>query len=124
MNKKYNIELNQVKIGSTDFEFADVPMGVIHGKIFFDNVESPYELFKNHCTKFNVRLNDDEPDLKLIDTEFIPQLKVYLTNGMELTGWGASITGMDNEEYEIQFSGIDAELIQTEFKHHFDVYYE
>lgn len=123
MNKKYNIELNKVKIGSTDFEFADVPMGVIYGKIFFDNVESPYELFKNHCTKFSVRLNDDEPDLKLIDTEFIPQLKVYLTNGMELTAWGASITGMDNEEYEIQFSGIAAELMQTEFKHHFDAYY-
>lgn len=124
MNKKYNIELNKVKIGTTNFEFADVPMGVVHGKIYFENIESPYELFKNHCNKFNVQLNDDEPEVKLIDTEIIPQLKVYLKNGMELIGWGAVITGMDDEEYEIQFSGISTEIMQTEFKHHFDEYYE
>lgn len=123
MNKKYNIELNKVKIGTTNFEFADVPMGVVHGKIYFENIESPYELFKNHCTKFNVQLNDDEPELKSIDTGIISDLKVYLENGMELIGWGAAIIGMDDEEYEIQFSGISTEIMQTEFKHHYNQYY-
>jgi hypothetical protein len=33
LTKTYNIELNGVKIGKTDFEFVDTPMGVIHGKI-------------------------------------------------------------------------------------------
>jgi hypothetical protein len=123
LNKKYNIELNKVKIGTTNFEFADVPMGVVHGKIFFENVESPYEFFKSHCTKFNVQLNCDEPELKSIDTGIISDLKVYLENGMELIGWGAAIIGMDDEEYEIQFSGISTEIMQTEFKHHYNQYY-
>lgn len=68
MIKIYNIELNGVKIGTTDFEFADTSMGVIHGKINFENVKSPYELFRNHCKRYKVQINDDEPKLKLIDT--------------------------------------------------------
>ena len=123
MNIKYNIELNKVKIGTTDFEFADVPMGVVYGRVYFENIESPYEFFKNHCNKFNIQLIDNDPDLKSIDTGIIPDLKVYLDNGMELPGWGAAIIGMDNVEYEIQFSGISTEIMQTEFKHHFDEYY-
>lgn len=123
MRRLYYIELNGVKIGTTNFEFADVPMGVVHGKINFQNVESPYELFRNHCKQFNVQINDDEPRLKFIDTFIIPELKVYLENGTELTGWGGAITGMDNEEYEIQFNGITSEIMQSEFKHHFDEYY-
>jgi len=123
LNKKYNIELNKVKIGTTNFEFADVPMGVVHGKIYFENIESPYEHFKNHCTKFDVQLIDNDSNLKSIDTGIIPDLKVFLENGIELIGWGASIIGMDNVDYEIQFSGISAEIMQTEFKHHFDEYY-
>ncbi|OAB79304.1 hypothetical protein ULVI_07655 [Cochleicola gelatinilyticus] len=123
LRKTYSIELNGVKIGTTDFEFADTPMGVIHGKINFENVESPYELFRKHCKKHNVQINDDEPKLKLIDTVVIPELKVYLENGTELNGWGGAITGMDNEEYEIQFGGITSELMQTEFKHHYDDYF-
>ena len=123
LRKTYRIELNEVKIGTTEFEFADTPMGVIHGKINFENVESPYELFRNHCKKHNVQINDDEPKLRLIDTVVIPELKVYLENGTELNGWGGAITGMDNEEYEIQFRGITSELMQTEFKHHYDEYF-
>ena len=74
--------------------------------------------------KFNIQLIDNDPDLKSIDTGIITDLKVFLENGMELKGWGAAIIGMDNVEYEIQFSGISAEIMQTEFKHHFDEYYE
>jgi hypothetical protein len=44
-----------VKIGTTDFEFADPPMGIIHGKVNFENVEFPYEFIKNHCEKFKVK---------------------------------------------------------------------
>ncbi len=124
MRETYNIELNGVKIGTTDFEFADTPMGVIHGKINFISLQSPYELFKNHCKKFNVRINDDEPKLKLIDTVVIPELKVYSNNGTELKGWGGAITGMDDEEYEIQFGGITSELMKSEFRHHYDEYYK
>ena len=123
MKKLYQIELNGVKIGTTDFEFADTPMGVVHGKINFKNIDSPYELFRNHCLKHKVQINDDNPKLKLIDTVVIPDLKIYIENGTELTGWGGAITGMDNDEYNIQFGGISSELMKSEFKHHYDEYF-
>jgi hypothetical protein len=53
----------------------------------------------------------------------IPELKVYSENGTEMNSWGGAITGMDNEEYEIQFGGITSDLMKTEFKHHYDEYY-
>ena len=123
LRKTYRIELNGVKIGTTDFEFADTPMGVIHGKINFENLESPYELFKSHCKKHNVVINQDDKEFKFIDTQVIPELKVYLENGTELNGWGGAITGMEKDDFEIQFGGITSELMQMEFKHHYDKYY-
>ena len=124
LRKTYKIELNGVKIGTTDFEYADTPMGVVHGKINFENVESPYELIRNHCKEFKVQINDDEPKHKFIDTVVIPELKVYLENGTELNGWGGAITGMDNEEYEIQFGGVAYQIMQTEFTHHYFEYFK
>ena len=123
MRKTYRIELKGVKIGTTDFEFADTSMGVIHGKINFENLESPYEFFKSHCKKHNVVINQDDNEFKFIDTQVIPELKVYLENGTELNGWGGAITGMEKDDFEIQFGGITSELMQTEFKHHYDKYY-
>ncbi|PHQ28505.1 hypothetical protein CJ305_14525 [Leeuwenhoekiella nanhaiensis] len=115
--------LDATKIGTTRFEYADVPMGVLNGKINFLNIESPYALFRNHCKRHKVQINEDEPMYKFIDTIVIHQLKVYFENGIELTGWGAAITGMDSEEYEIQFGGISPELMQREFKHYYDEYF-
>jgi hypothetical protein len=123
LRKTYRIELNEVKIGTTDFEFADTPMGVIHGKINFENVKSPYELIKNHCKKHNVIININDKKLKFIDTQVIPELKVYLENGTELNGWGGAISGMEKDDFEIQFGGITSEIMQTEFKHHYEQYY-
>lgn len=123
MEKKYILELDGRNIGYTKFEFADTPMGVIHGKIIFDQINSPYEFFKDHCIKFNVQINSDVPKDRFIDTVIIPQLKIFLENGDQLQGWGGAIVGMDSDDFEIQFAGITAELMQTEFKHHFVKYY-
>ena len=98
-------------------------MGVIHGKINFKNVDSPYELFKSHCEKYKITINQDDKEFKFIDTQVIPELKIYLENGTELNSWGAAITGMEKDDFEIQFGGITSELMQTEFKHHYDEYY-
>ena len=121
--KKYIIFLNEVKIGTTHFELADTPMGVVQGKIFFENIISPYELFKNHCQNYKVKINDYDANLKIIDTVIIPELKVIKEDGLKLEGWGGAITGMDNVEYEIQFYGISSELMKTEFIHHYIEYY-
>jgi hypothetical protein len=124
LKKTYSIQLNEVKIGTTDFEFADPPMGIIHGKVNFENVEFPYEFIKNHCEKFKVTINQDDKEYKFIDTQVIPELKVYLENGTELTGWGGAISGMEKDDFEIQFGGLDYTIMQTEFAHHYYDYYK
>jgi len=35
----FTIKLEEQIIGTTDFEFADVPMGVVYGKINFINIQ-------------------------------------------------------------------------------------
>ncbi|MDM1546748.1 hypothetical protein HX096_02595 [Empedobacter falsenii] len=46
MATTFTIKLEEQIIGTTEFEFADVPMGVVYGKINFIDIESPYLLFK------------------------------------------------------------------------------
>lgn len=48
MDKIYNIQLSGHTIGTTHFEYADVPMGVVYGKIDFDIIGLPYEFIKNY----------------------------------------------------------------------------
>jgi hypothetical protein len=124
MKKTYNIELNGMKIGQTDFEFADTPMGVVFGKIIFENVNSPYKLIKEHCLKNKIGINDDYPEDKFINTMIIPELKVFDFERTELKGWGAYVIGMESDGFEIQFGGITSELMQSEFKHHYDEYFK
>ena len=124
MDTKYTLELDGVKIGYTEFEYADPPMGVVHGKIIFDGIESPYDFFLNHCRKFNIEITTDFPEDKLITTCIIPQLKIILENGNQLQGWGGTIEGVDSDGFEIQFGGVSSELMQTEFRDHFKKYYE
>lgn len=119
----YVLELNGVKIGHTKFEFADAPMGVVFGKIVFDEIDSPYELLKKHCSNFNVDLAVDLYKDRLISSYIIPQLKVFLPNGNQLAGWGGAITGMDSDAFQIEFSGVSYEIMRTEFKGHFHKYY-
>ena len=122
--KKYDIKLNEIIIGKTHFEYADVPMGIVYGEIDFKIIGTPYELFKNHCKIHNVKIINDEPKLKMIDTAIIPELKIFLENGSKLKGYGGAINGMDSDKYEVQFSGIDYSIMRSEFAHHYYKYYE
>ena len=45
--KKYKTFLDDVLIGTTNFEFADVPMGVVNGKVNFIDFKNPYFFSKN-----------------------------------------------------------------------------
>ena len=44
--KEYKIFLDDVLIGTTNFEFADVPMGVVYGKVNFIDFKNPYFFLK------------------------------------------------------------------------------
>ncbi|WP_259065696.1 hypothetical protein HDF24_02600 [Mucilaginibacter sp. X4EP1] len=123
MSEIYYLEVDKIRIGHTEFEYADTPMGVVHGKIIFDEIKFPYEFFRNHCIAHNVQINSDDPNYRFIDTVVIPQLKVFLENGEELLGWGGAITGMEPDDFEIQFGGVSSELMKTEFERHYIKYY-
>ena len=45
--KEYKIFLDDILIGTTNFEFADVSMGVVFGKVNFIDIENPYFFSKN-----------------------------------------------------------------------------
>ena len=101
MKKTYHIKLNGVKIGTTDFEFADTPIEVVFGKVKFENISSPYDLIKEHCLKNGIGINDDYPEDKFINTMVIPELKILDKDQNELKGWGAYFIGMDSDGFEI-----------------------
>ncbi|MGV0921589.1 hypothetical protein ACTS94_14720 [Empedobacter falsenii] len=129
MATTFTIKLEEQIIGTTEFEFADVPMGVVYGKINFINIESPYLLFKNYCLANNIEIYSDVIDIKLIDTAIIPNLKIYYNNFQdELKGWESSISGLeisdDGIEFEITLYGLESETMSTLFKHHFDEYFK
>ena len=116
--------MNGIRIGTTEFESADPPMGIVTGKIVFENIDSGYDFFKDYCEKNKIKINTDYPNDKFIDTQVIPELKVFAKNKIELKGFGAFITGFDSECFEITFGGIDSEFYKTEFKKHYDKYWE
>ena len=129
MATTFTIKLEEQIIGTTDFEFADVPMGVVYGKINFINIESPYLLFKNYCLANNIQINYDSETEKLIDTFIIPNLKVYYNDFQdELKGWGSSISGLEISDNGIEFDitsyGLESETMSTLFEHHFDEYFK
>ena len=125
MNKIYSITLDGNLIGTTQFESADVPMGVLHGKILFENIDDPYSFIKSYCNKRSIGISHEEPKFKFIDTEIIPGLKVYNENGNPLEGWGGTLTVFENQnEFEIQFAGVNSDTMKTQFPHHYRAYYK
>ena len=98
-------------------------MGVVTGKIEFDNIRSGYTFFKDYCLKNKVIINTDYPEDRFIDTQVIPELKVLTENKIELKGFGAFITGFDAEEFEITVGGIESDIYKKEFTKHYNDYW-
>ena len=84
-NKQYDILLENEKIGTTELEKGDAPMGVVLGKIIFTNINSGYNFFRSYCLKNDIEFTD-YPEDKLITTEDIPNLQVITSNGNKLIG--------------------------------------
>ena len=125
MNKLYKIVLDGKEVGSTKLEKADAPMGVAFGLIEFNEIESPYQFFKDYCLKNGIMINTDDPDFEFIDTQVIPKLKVFRQDGLEIKGEaGNHISGMKEEGYEISVLGIGYPFYEEEFLHHVKAYNE
>lgn len=123
MEKVYSVYLGSKQIGTTKLENADPPMGVVSGIIVFNDSESPYQLFKDYCSKNNVTINTDEPEFELIDTQAIKDLNIFRPDGLEIKGQaGNTICGMKEEGYEISILGIAYPFYEEEFPHHVKAY--
>ena len=118
MNKSYNLHLNGILIGTSELEKGDPPMGVVLGELKFTDSNFGYDFIKKFCLEKNIELAYDYPEDKMISTMAISELKVTNENGIEITGIGNQISGMDNAEYEIEIFGIPYPFYEEEFPHH------
>ncbi len=124
MEKEYSIYLDSKKIGTTRLEKANAPMGVVFGKLRFDEKEWSYDFIKAYCKDKNIDLADDYPKDKLISTRTIDALVIRNEQGVEIKGVGNQISGMDSEGFEISIEGISYPFYEEEFPHHVQAYNE
>lgn len=120
----YIIYLDKIKLGTTLFEKADAPMGVVFGKIKFDKINIGYQFIKDYCLSNNIELTYDCPNDQVLSTRTITSLKVINEYGVEIKGVGNQITGMDNDGFEISIEGIPYPFYEKEFSHHREAYDE
>lgn len=116
--KRYNVFLEDKMIGTTAFEAADAPMGVIFGKVYFADVIYGYVFFKKYCFENNIGLASDYPKDKLIATRTMKHLRVRNASGTEIEHLGNQISGMDGDVFEITLEGVAYPFFEAEFPHH------
>ena len=59
MTKVYDILLDNKKIGTTELEKADAPMGIVFGRINLISTDSAYHFFKKYCQTKNIKIVTD-----------------------------------------------------------------
>ena len=123
MNKTYDIFLDENKIGTTELEKADAPMGIAFGQIKLMDIILGQEFFKQYCLKNKIEFTDHLDD-KLIMTSSIPNLKVTDKDGVEIKGIGTDVAGMDSDTFDITIVGIAYPFYEKEFPHHVKAYNE
>jgi len=122
MDNLYDIFLGGVKIGTTAFEYADPPMGVVFGKIIFFDTPSPGIFLKEYSIQNNLDFKEN-PKERLISTFHIPDLKIISSGGVKFKAVSNSIEGMDNEDYYISLLGVTYPSYGEEFPHHVNNYH-
>ena len=120
---KYNIFLDNIKIGTSLLEKSDAPMGVVFGKILSNDKSLCYDFLSKYCKDNNIGATE-YPENKLITTRTIPTLKIVNDNGIEIKGMSSNIEGMDTEGFEINIEGVPYPFFEEEFPHHVKAYNE
>jgi hypothetical protein len=116
--KLYDILLDNEKIGTTELEKADAPMGVVFGRINFVDIVSGYDFFKNYCLTNSIKIISDYPDDRLIAIADISNMRIVAPNGIEIKGQGTNIEGMDTDAFQLTILGIPYPFFEEEFPHH------
>jgi hypothetical protein len=117
----YSVFLNNDRIGITELENADAPMGVVFGTLILDTISSGYDFFKSYCLDNNIAFTDD-PEARLISTMEIPGLKLSDKDGKDVNGGFRSISGMDLDTFEIIIEAIPYPYYEEIFPHHVKAY--
>ena len=120
--KRYDILLDNKKIGISKLEKADAPMGVVCGKLTFNENVSAYDFLKAYCLNNCIKIITDYPEDKLIVTGDIPNLKVINPNGVEIKGQVTNVEGMDSDFFEVIIIGVSYPFFEDEFPHHVKAY--
>jgi hypothetical protein len=118
---KYNIFLDNEKIGTSLLEKADPPMGVVSGQIIFTEKPLTFDFFSKYCLDNGIKTEEDA-EHKFISTQTIPTLKVINENGIAINGVGCYIEGFGSDPMEIFIIGIPYPFYQEEFPHHRKAY--
>ena len=118
--KEYKIFVEDILIGTTNFEFADASMGVVYGKVNFIDIENPYFFFKKYCDTNDIDYHfiDDE---KYIQTFELKHIKINRSDSYFIRN-GASFCGFD-EYFQIEMYNISSEIMKSEFLYHYYDYY-
>jgi hypothetical protein len=122
VQKKYYIHLNERIVGYTLFEGADAPMGVVFGKIYFENGMSGYEFVISNQNSDDVEIYDNNPEDSFINASF-KKMIVISDTGTEIKGIGINISGFQ-DDFEISIVGIPYPFYEEEFPHHKKIYDE
>ena len=117
----YSILLDNKKIATTKLEKADIPMGVVFGKINLLDITDGYDFFTDYCIKKIIGVTK-YPENKLISTRHIPNLQVFDNDGIEIKGVATSIAGQGNNNFEITIEGLSHSILVSKFGHHIDRY--
>lgn len=123
MNEDYILFLDQKRIGITKLDQADVPMGVVFGRIFFDDLSIGYDYIKEYCLNNDVHFSSDNED-RSISTYNIPRLVVVNKDGAVIKGQSTFVDGMELYGFEINIVGIPYPFYEEEFSHHVKEYNE
>jgi len=123
MNEDYILFLDQKRIGITKLDKADAPMGVVFGKIFFDDPTIGYDYIKDYCLNNDVYFSSDDED-RSISTYNIPRLVVVNKDGVAIKGQSTFVDGMELYEFIINIVGIPYPFYEEEFPHHVKEYNE
>jgi hypothetical protein len=123
MSALYEIFLEDLIIGHTALEYADVPMGVVFGKVIFQDNTHDFHFFRDYCIKGGIFFSEFADD-NFISTYHLPDLKVISSNGLVIKGLSTYIEGMDSDGFNISIIGIDAGEYVMEFPNHVLTYNE
>jgi len=82
-------------------------MGVVLGKLIFINLKLGYDFLKEYCESNQIELAFDYPEVKMISTMNIPELKITNDNGIEIKKLGREFSVGKTGNFQLEYTEIE-----------------